>query len=116
VEFKFLKIETYIPIEYLNVLREELNRTGALSIDSSYDYVMAVSKVTGSWRPLEGSSPFEGETGKLCEAEECKVEFCCRAELMEKAVGAIKKVHPYEVPVINVIPTLNDLILKMKGR
>lgn len=109
MEYKFLKIETFIPGEYLARLREELNEAGALSIDSSYDYVMAVSKVTGSWRPLEGSSPFKGEVGRICEAEELKVEFCCSAGLMEQALRAIRTVHPYERPVINVIPILNDL-------
>jgi len=111
MEYKFLKIETFIPGEYLAELREALNEAGALSIDSSYDYVMAVSKVTGSWRPLEGSNPFEGEVGRICEAEECKIEFCCRAEIMGKAVSAIREVHPYERPVINVIPILNDLLV-----
>ena len=69
---------------------------------------MAVSKVRGSWRPLAGSRPYEGEIGKICEAEEAKVEFTCRKEIWEIAVQTIKKVHPYEKPVINVISLIND--------
>jgi len=107
MEFKFLKIETFIPEEYLNELRKSLNEIGALSMDENYDNCMAVSKVTGSWRPLRGSHPFNGEVGELSEAEECKVEFCCKTQIVKNAVAAIKKVHPYEEPVINVIPILN---------
>lgn len=109
LEYKFLKIEVFVPEEYLEELRTALNDAGALSIYDNYDNVMAVSKVTGYWRPLDGSSPFEGEIGRVCEAEECKAEFCCRAALLEKAIKTIKTVHPYECPVINVIPMLNDI-------
>lgn len=107
MELKYLKIETYIPEEYLKQLRKNLNRIGALSIGNNYDNCMAVSKVTGSWRPLQGAKPFKGEEGIICEAEECKVEFCCRSGVLKAAVETIKKVHPYEEPVINIIPILD---------
>lgn len=107
VEFNNFKIETFIPEEYLEELRTSLNDIGALTIGGNYDSCMSVSKVTGYWRPLQGASPFEGNVGELCEAEECKVEFCCRKEVIKEAVEIIKKVHPYEVPVINTIPILS---------
>lgn len=99
-----VKIECFIPEEYVGQLRDELNKVGALTVDDLYDYCMAVSKVKGSWRPLVGSSPYAGETGKICEMEEAKIEFTCKKELCETAVQTIKKVHPYEKAVINVIP------------
>lgn len=101
-----VKIETFIPEEYVNRLREELNKAGALTIDECYDYCMSVSKIKGCWRPLDGTSPFKGKVGEICEAEEMKIEFCCRREVFEEAVGTIKRVHPYEKPVINVMPLL----------
>lgn len=107
MEFNFFKIETFIPEEFLQQLRKSLNDTGALTIGGNYDNCMSVSKVIGSWRPLNGANPFKGTIGDICEAEECKVEFCCTKEIMKTAVDTIKKVHPYEVPVINIIPILN---------
>lgn len=107
MEFNFFKVETFIPEEYLKNLRKSLNGIGALTIGGNYDNCMAVSKVTGSWRPLQGADPFKGEVGKICYAEECKVEFCCGKEVLIKTVDTIKEVHPYEVPIINVIPILN---------
>jgi hypothetical protein len=107
MEFNIFKIETFIPEEYVKNLRKSLNDIGALTVGGNYDNCMAVSKVTGSWRPLEGADPFKGEVGQICEAEECKVEFCCNKEILKETVAVIKKVHPYEVPVINVIPILN---------
>lgn len=107
MEINFLKVETFIPEEYLENLRKNLNDIGALTLGGNYDNCMSVSKVIGSWRPLEGADPFKGEIGKLCETEECKVEFCCRREVLKKAVDIIKKVHPYEYPVINVLPIIS---------
>jgi len=107
MENNLVKIETFIPEEYVKSLREELNKVGALTVDGIYDYCMAVSKVRGSWRPLEGTNPFLGEIGEICEAEEMKVEFSCSRDIYKKAVDTIKKVHPYEKPVINVIPLIN---------
>ncbi|HHW22179.1 MAG TPA: cytochrome C biogenesis protein [Clostridiaceae bacterium] len=101
-----VKIECFIPEEYVSKLRDALNETGALTVDGCYDYCMAVSKVKGSWRPLAGANPYLGEVGEICEAEEAKVEFTCKNELYKIAVDTIKRVHPYEKPVINVIPLL----------
>lgn len=107
MEFNNFKVETFIPEEYLKDLRRNLNDIGALTIGGNYDNCMSVSKVIGSWRPLNGANPFEGEVGEICEAEECKVEFCCKKEVLKKVIETIKKVHPYEVPVINTIPILS---------
>ncbi|MGI6621547.1 MAG: cytochrome C biogenesis protein [Acetivibrionales bacterium] len=102
--FFMVKIECFIPEEYVTQLRDALNDTGALTVDGSYDYCMAVSKVKGSWRALAGADPYMGNIGEICEAEEAKVEFTCKKELCKIAVDTIKRIHPYEKPVINVIP------------
>lgn len=106
VKFEFVKIEVFIPEEFVKELRSELNKIGALTVDSKYDNCMAVSKMTGYWRPLEGADPYDGEIGKVSEAEECKVEFTCKYGIYEEVIATIKKVHPYETPVINVLPNL----------
>lgn len=107
MKYKNYKMETFIPEEYVTKLRESLNDIGALSIGGNYDNCMSVSKVTGYWRPLSGANPFKGEKGEVSKEEECKVEFCCKSEIVEKAIITIREVHPYEEPVINVIPLSN---------
>ncbi|MHB9946011.1 cytochrome C biogenesis protein [Clostridium botulinum] len=108
MEFELFKIETFIPEEYVKKLRKTLNYIGALTVGGNYDNCMTVSRVKGSWRPLGGSTPFNGDIGEICEAEECKVEFCCTREVLKNTITTIKKVHPYEIPVINIIPILNS--------
>lgn len=105
--FKKVKIEVYIPEEYRDKLREALNDIGVLGV-GNYDNVMSVTKVTGYWRPLKNANPFDGEINKLSKASEDKIEFATDINNVENAVKVIKEVHPYEEPVINIIPLIND--------
>ena len=41
-------------------------------------------------------------------ANEDKIEFATDIKNVENAVKVIKEVHPYEEPVINIIPLIND--------
>ena len=107
MDFKKVKIEVYIPEEYRDKLREALNDIGVLGA-GNYDNVMSVTKVTGYWRPLKNANPFDGEINKLSKASEDKIEFATDINNVENAVKVIKEVHPYEEPVINIIPLIND--------
>jgi hypothetical protein len=102
------KIEIFIPEQYVPALREELARVGAGRI-GNYDHCIAFILVRGSWRPLEGSSPYDGEIGRISEGIEAKVEVNCRGDLVREALKAIRRVHPYEEPLINIIPLANHL-------
>ena len=108
MEFKEVKIEIYVPKEYIIKLRDELNKINACKI-GNYDNVISITNVTGYWRPLEGSNPFNGELGKICQGEECKMEIRCKKEYCKNSIKIIKEIHPYEEPLINVIPIVNEL-------
>ncbi|SMC49286.1 cytochrome C biogenesis protein [Papillibacter cinnamivorans] len=101
--FLYCKIEIFIPETHLAVLQDALRSVDAGHI-GSYDSCLSYSQVTGCWRPLEGSSPYIGEEGALSSQPELKVEVVCLREKADITVEAVKKVHPYEVPVIHVIP------------
>lgn len=106
------KIETYLPEEHLDELAEALNATGALTIGGRYDHCMALSRVTGCWRPLEGAVPYLGQIGEISREEELKVEFGCRGEVLGAALAAIRQVHPYEEPVIHILPLVDPRTLE----
>ena len=103
MEFPFCKLEIFVPESHLEAVREALRRVDAGHI-GRYDSCLSWHPVTGCWRPLEGATPWLGQAGELCSAPELKVEVTCRTEQAEAAVAAVKAVHPYEEPVINVIP------------
>ncbi|WP_295162030.1 cytochrome C biogenesis protein [uncultured Brachyspira sp.] len=107
MDIKKIKIETYIPEEYTQKLREALNNIGALG-KGNYDNVMSVSKITGYWRPLKNANPFNGNINEISKANEDKIEFSADIKNIESIIKTIKEIHPYEEPVINIIPLIND--------
>ena len=103
MDFQFCKMEIFIPETHLQDLQKALQAVDAGHI-GNYDCCLSYSRVTGCWRPLEGAAPFLGSNGEISSEPELKVEAVCRTELADEAVKAIKAVHPYEEPIINVIP------------
>ncbi len=103
---KLCKIETFIPESHVDNVLDALNDIGALTLGGNYDYCVFRTKGIGSWRPLEGADPFLGTTGELCKAEEIKIEFTCKHEVIQAAVDTIEQQHPYEEVVINILPVL----------
>ncbi len=106
--FTHAKLEIFIPAEFVPALLDALAEAGA-GIVGNYDHCAAVSAVRGHWQPLPGADPYDGEIGVLHSADEMKVETNCPRERILAALAAIRRVHPYEEPVINVIPLANHL-------
>ena len=102
-DFPCCKLEIFIPETHLEPLRKVLLAVDAGHI-GNYDGCLSYSRVTGCWRPLEGTTPYSGKEGEFCSEPELKVEVTCRTERVEETLTAVKAVHPYEEPVINVIP------------
>ena len=104
--FQIVKLEIFLPETYLEQIRLALQSADAGHI-GRYDSVMAYSRVRGCWRAGPGAEPFIGKIGELCEADEVKVEVCCRADRLSETIAAVRAAHPYEEPVINVIPLMD---------
>lgn len=102
-EFWYCKLEIFIPETHLPALQRALQEVDAGHI-GNYDCCLSYSPVTGCWRPLEGTKPYLGSMGEISREPELKVEVTCRTSRVDETVAAVKGVHPYEEPVINVIP------------
>ena len=102
-DFLYCKLEIFIPPSHLARLQEALRRVDAGHI-GNYDCCMSYSPVTGCWRPLEGTRPYLGQAGEISAEPELKAEVTCLTRRVDETVAAVKSVHPYEEPVINVIP------------
>ena len=100
---RIFKIAVNIPEEFLKDLTEKINSSMS-QVYPGYDMVFSLTKVTGIWRPLQGSDPYNGETGKLTTAHEIRVEFAAREDDLKSVIESIISVHPYEEPAIDVIP------------
>lgn len=102
-EFERFKLEIYIPDSHFDILQSALQSAGAGRI-GNYDCCMSYCRVRSTWRPLVGAKPYIGVEGETSVSDELKVEIIVLKERLEDTLQAIRKVHPYEEPVINVIP------------
>ena len=105
MEYSLYKLEIFVPPEAFAPVRQALFSVDAGHI-GNYDRCLSWSPVKSCWRPLEGTRPSLGQEGGLQEAEEIKVEVSCKGERLEETLRAVRAAHPYEEPVINVLPLL----------
>lgn len=99
------QIEIYIPEPYVERLRDALHLAQVGRIGNN-DHCLSLTNVWGDWRPLEGASPFQGQ---IAEGTECKVEGRCERRYVSDALKAIRQIHPYDEPLIHVIPLASHL-------
>lgn len=103
MNFEYAKIVVYVPDTHAEVVRKTLGESGAGHI-GNYDFCSFSVKGAGRFRALEGSDPFIGDRGKIEEVLEERVETVCQREKLEEVLTAVRAVHPYEEPVIDVYP------------
>ena len=92
------KIEVYIPEKYCDTLKSAIFNAGAGKLGDYDCCSWQISKGKGQFRPLKGSSPFLGETNKVEEVEEIKIELICKEKYLNDVILAINQHHPYETP------------------
>lgn len=95
------KISVFIPESHLELVKTALFEAGAGRI-GDYDRCAWQCTGQGQFRPLENSTPFIGEAGKIETVEEYKVEMVCDDSLIKAAIAAMKQAHPYEEPAYDV--------------
>ena len=115
--FTDVKLEIFVPQEYALKLRDELAKIGVGRI-GNYDHCRGHVPCARILPSAAGADPFEGKLEKISEDKEYKIEVNCRRELVNGAIKVIRKVHPYEEPLVNVIPLANHLfeMESMSGR
>lgn len=107
-DFTDVKLEIFVPQDYAMRLADALSEIG-VGVIGNYDHCVALTPVRGFFRPLPGSKPFEGEEGEISEVAEYKLEVNCKRKLVNEALKVIRSVHPYEEPLINIVPLANHL-------
>ena len=106
MNFKFVKIAVFVPSTHADKVRGALAKAEAGHI-GNYDNCTFSVKGIGRFRGLDGSKPFIGQAGKIEKVEEEKIETICPSEKLDSVLAAIREVHPYEEPAIDIYPLLN---------
>ncbi|MEP6615475.1 MAG: Nif3-like dinuclear metal center hexameric protein [Ginsengibacter sp.] len=107
-EHQLKKLITFAPLDQAENLRRALFDAGAGQL-GKYSECSFSQEGTGTFKPLEGSDPFVGETGKRHVDKEVKIEVIFPSYLESKIIPEMIKAHPYEEVAYDVISLGNFL-------
>lgn len=107
-EEKLYKLVVYIPEGYEEKVLEEMSKAGAGCI-GNYSNCSFRVKGMGTFKPLEGTNPFIGETGKLERVDEYRVETIVPEGMLNSVIKAMLKSHPYEEVAYDVFELKNKV-------
>ena len=66
------------------------------------------TKCIGTFKPTDDANPYIGKSNNLEFVQEEKLEVVCDIKLVKKVITALREVHPYEEPAIDIIPLLDE--------
>jgi len=104
------RLNVYIPATHLEPVKQAMFDAGAGKI-GNYDQCCWQIAGQGQFRPLEGNNAFIGETGKLEQVEEYKVEMVVAEQSINAVIAAMQSAHPFEEPAFDVYKSI-DLPIK----
>jgi len=105
MDFKRVRITTTVSVKDADALRDALGKAGAGTLgDYSFCSFSIIGK--GRFKPSENADPHIGEANKLEVVEEEQISFNCDLIGAKRVVATLKAVHPYEEPLIEIVPVI----------
>lgn len=101
------KLVVFVPVEQVEMVRNALFEAGAGRIGNYHEASFNVEG-TGTYTPLTGANPFEGNIDQRSEVREVKIEVIVSTHLLNKVVSAMKQAHPYEEVAYDVYALQNE--------
>lgn len=107
MEFKKVKIVTFVPLGHADQVRDALGKAGAGRI-GNYSYCSYSVIGKGRFIPGDGADPHIGEKNKLEVVEEECIEVLCDRDIAKEVIAALKQAHPYEEVAFDIVPILTE--------
>lgn len=103
---KKYKIVVFIPQDFTEKISKVMSKAGA-GVIGKYSECSFRLRGTGTFKSSKSSKPYVGKRGVLERIEETRLEMICSRENLNKAVSAMLKAHPYEVPAYDIYEILS---------
>jgi hypothetical protein len=98
-----LKLTVFVPREHEMAVADALAAVGAGRI-GDYAGCLFAAPGRGSFTPLAGAHPHQGKVGERTTVPEVRLETLVHRRSAAAAVAALKAVHPYEEPAVDLYP------------
>ncbi len=92
-----------VPEEHADAVREAMGKAGA-GVIGNYTHCSFSYKGFGRFLPNDKANPAIGKKGTLEVVPEETIQMPCPITILDQVIAAIKEVHPYEEPSIDVLP------------
>ena len=100
------KLVVFIPKEFAEKVSEAMFDSGAGRI-GNYSECLFNTVGTGTYKPSDSATPFEGKSGVRSSVEEVKAEFLVENSRISAVLSAMISAHPYEEVAYDLI-SLNN--------
>ena len=95
------KVCVFVPESHTDELIDAMANAGA-GVIGNYTHNAFITNGQGNWFSGERSNPTVGKAGSMSREPENKIEMICPKDKLKAVIKAIKKVHPYEEPAIDI--------------
>lgn len=109
------KLVVFVPATHTELVVQALGDAGAGHI-GNYSHCAFYGEGTGTFKPLEGATPFIGSVDTQETVSEHRVETIVPKALLPKVVNAMKAVHPYEEVAYEVYDLKEPTVVETIGR
>lgn len=100
-------IVTTAPAEAVEPLLDAISSAGGGAI-GAYTHCAFTNPGTGRFKPSAEAKPHIGAKEQINAVDEVRIETFCSRETAKTVVAAIRAAHPYEEPVIYLLPLLGE--------
>ncbi|MDX2076356.1 MAG: NGG1p interacting factor NIF3 [bacterium] len=107
MDFSQVYIVTFITRPHIESLLNAIADAGG-GVIGQYTHCAFTTIGTGHFKPLEGANPRFGDKLQVNQADEWRVETFCERSVAKEVIEAIKAVHPYDQPVIYMMPLIDE--------
>ncbi len=102
-----LMIVVTVPSDMVDRMLDAIAGAGGGTL-GNYTHCSFTSTGTGHFKPSAQAKPHIGAKEEINAVDEVRIETFCERSIGKQVVSAIRQAHPYEEPVIYVIPVLDE--------
>lgn len=106
-ETKRLYIITTVPEADLETVLDAISGAGG-GIVGHYSHCAFTNAGVGRFKPSDAADPHTGAKGQINAEDEWRIETFCDRDKGRAVVAAIRAAHPYEEPVIYILPLIEE--------
>lgn len=106
MDFKQVYVVTGVPESHLNAVLDAISSVGG-GIVGNYTHCAFTNTGVGRFKPSKDAQPHIGDKQEINAVDEWRIETFCERDIAKQVVNAIREAHPYEEPVVYVMPLLD---------